>query len=89
LHGWLGWTLLAMIIGHIGMTLYHRRKATEQDVLPRMAGKLNDCIPRWAVRRPALSLVPHSQYNMRPALLLRSLCAPSAATPFALRRTLL
>lgn len=42
LHGWLGWTLLAMIIGHIGMTLYHRRNATEQDVLPRMAGKLND-----------------------------------------------
>ncbi|WOD11256.1 hypothetical protein RPW65_19960 [Pseudomonas sp. NyZ704] len=40
--GWLGWTLLAMTIGHIGMTLYHRRNATEQDVLPRMAGKLNN-----------------------------------------------
>ncbi|MEH6499351.1 MAG: cytochrome b [Pseudoalteromonas distincta] len=41
LHGWLGWTLLAMIVGHIGMTLYHRRHPA-QNVLPRMTGKLND-----------------------------------------------
>lgn len=40
LHGWLGWLLLAMILGHVGMTFHHRRSATQEDVLPRMAGKL-------------------------------------------------
>lgn len=42
LHGVLGWTLLALIVGHIGMTLYHRRSAHHQDVLPRMTGPLDD-----------------------------------------------
>ncbi len=41
LHGWLGWALLAMILGHIGMTLYHRRHPA-QNVLPRMTDKLRD-----------------------------------------------
>ncbi|WP_338066158.1 cytochrome b [Billgrantia endophytica] len=34
-HGVLGWTLLALIVGHIGMVLWHRR-AGDQDVLGRM-----------------------------------------------------
>ncbi|WP_022960875.1 cytochrome b [Halopseudomonas pelagia] len=42
LHGWLGWILLAMIVGHVAMTFYHRRSATQEDVLPRMVGKLRD-----------------------------------------------
>lgn len=36
-HGWGGWLLLVLIIGHVLMTLVHRRQG--QDVLPRMLGK--------------------------------------------------
>lgn len=38
LHGWLGWLMLAMIIGHIVMVRIHRRSASQEDVLPRMLG---------------------------------------------------
>ncbi|MDO5288815.1 MAG: cytochrome b [Pseudomonadota bacterium] len=37
LHGELGWALLALVIGHVFMAFWHRRKPTE-DVLPRMLG---------------------------------------------------
>ncbi|MCE8021687.1 cytochrome b [Halomonas sp. MCCC 1A11036] len=33
-HGVLGWTLLALIVGHVAMVVWHRRNG--QDVLPRM-----------------------------------------------------
>lgn len=36
-HGWGGWLLLVLIIGHVLMTFVHRRQG--QDVLPRMLGK--------------------------------------------------
>ena len=36
LHGELGWTLLALIVGHIVMAILHR-KLTHHDVLTRMA----------------------------------------------------
>ncbi len=36
LHGSLGWTLLALIIGHIAMAIWHRKRAGQVDVLPRM-----------------------------------------------------
>jgi len=36
LHSWLGWLLLAMILGHIFMVVWHRRSITHTDVLPRM-----------------------------------------------------
>ncbi|MGO1766908.1 cytochrome B [Advenella sp. S44] len=36
LHGELGWTLLALIIGHIGMVYVHRKNTSATDVLPRM-----------------------------------------------------
>lgn len=36
LHSWLGWLLLAMILGHISMVVWHRRGTTHTDVLPRM-----------------------------------------------------
>ncbi|KRW58070.1 cytochrome b [Pseudomonas sp. TTU2014-080ASC] len=36
-HSLLGWVLLALIVGHIVMTLLHRRDPS-QDVLPRMLG---------------------------------------------------
>lgn len=36
LHGELGWALLALIVGHIAMALWHRRSA--QNVLPRIIG---------------------------------------------------
>lgn len=36
LHGELGWTLLALIIGHIGMVYIHRKASGSADVLPRM-----------------------------------------------------
>jgi len=39
LHGELGWVLLALIIGHIGMAVWHRQAADQTDVLPRMWGK--------------------------------------------------
>ncbi|KAA1174443.1 cytochrome b [Marinobacter salinexigens] len=38
LHGWLGWLLLAMIVGHIVMVKVHRRSPSHEDVLPRMLG---------------------------------------------------
>ena len=37
LHGELGWVLLAVVVGHVGMALLHRRHPSE-DVLPRMVG---------------------------------------------------
>lgn len=36
LHGELGWTLLALVIGHIGMVYAHRKACGAPDVLPRM-----------------------------------------------------
>ncbi len=41
LHSWLGWLLLAMIVGHIAMVVVHRRSPGHTDVLPRMLGR--DC----------------------------------------------
>ena len=38
LHGWLGWLLLATIVGHIVMALVHRRRSGDEDVLRRMIG---------------------------------------------------
>lgn len=37
-HGALGWLLLTLIAGHIGMALVHRYRAGDEDVLPRMLG---------------------------------------------------
>lgn len=36
LHGELGWVLLALVVGHVGMAIWHRRG--RQDVLPRIMG---------------------------------------------------
>lgn len=36
LHGSLAWTLLALIVGHIVMAFWHRKKSSETDVIPRM-----------------------------------------------------
>jgi len=36
LHSWLGWLLLAMIVGHTFMAFWHRRNPTHTDVLSRM-----------------------------------------------------
>lgn len=36
LHGWFGWALLALILGHSVMTYWHRRTPGQPDVLPRM-----------------------------------------------------
>lgn len=38
LHSWLGWLLLVLIIGHIAMTVVHRRRPQDEDVLARMLG---------------------------------------------------
>jgi cytochrome b561 len=38
LHGELGWVLLALVVGHITMALWHRRPG-HTNVLPRMIGK--------------------------------------------------
>jgi len=38
-HGALGWLLLALILGHVVMTLVHRYRAGDEDVLPRMIGR--------------------------------------------------
>lgn len=38
-HSWLGWTLLALIVGHVGMVIAHRRAPDKEDVLPRMVGR--------------------------------------------------
>lgn len=37
-HGWLGWLLLATIVGHIVMAIVHRRRPGDEDVLRRMIG---------------------------------------------------
>ncbi|WP_376695528.1 cytochrome b [Wenzhouxiangella sp. EGI_FJ10305] len=36
LHGWLGWTLLVLIVGHIIVAGWHRRRPAQPDVLERM-----------------------------------------------------
>lgn len=36
LHGWLGWALFALILGHIFMAFWHRKSGAAEDVLPRM-----------------------------------------------------
>ena len=36
LHGSLAWTLLALIVGHIVMAFWHRKKSSDTDVIPRM-----------------------------------------------------
>ena len=38
LHGELGWLMLLLILGHIIMTVVHRRRGGDEDVLPRMWG---------------------------------------------------
>ncbi len=38
-HGWFGWLLLAMIVGHILMAFFHRRRAQDDDVIARIWGK--------------------------------------------------
>jgi len=38
LHGWLGWLLLVLIIGHIVMVFVHRSRPEDEDVLARMLG---------------------------------------------------
>lgn len=35
-HSWLGWTLLALIVGHVFMAFWHRRRPDQPDVLRRM-----------------------------------------------------
>ncbi len=37
-HGWLGWLLLATIVGHIVMALVHRLRSGDEDVLRRIIG---------------------------------------------------
>jgi cytochrome b561 len=36
LHGWLGWALLVLVVGHVFMAVWHRRSAGQPDVLKRM-----------------------------------------------------
>jgi cytochrome b561 len=36
LHSWLGWALLAMIVGHVVMAIRHRKNPAHTDVMPRM-----------------------------------------------------
>ncbi|AHG62267.1 cytochrome b [Advenella mimigardefordensis] len=36
LHGELGWTMLALVLGHIGMVVVHKKSSSTTDVLPRM-----------------------------------------------------
>lgn len=38
-HGWLGWLLLVLVLGHIVMTVAHRHRSGDADVLRRMIGK--------------------------------------------------
>ncbi|TLX53672.1 cytochrome b [Stutzerimonas nosocomialis] len=38
LHSWLGWLLLALIVGHVAMVFIHRRRPQDEDVLARMLG---------------------------------------------------
>ncbi|MEX1081845.1 MAG: cytochrome b/b6 domain-containing protein [Halofilum sp. (in: g-proteobacteria)] len=37
-HSWLGWALLALILGHVAIAIIHRRSPEKEDVLPRMMG---------------------------------------------------
>ncbi len=39
LHGELGWLLLALTLGHIVMSYWHRRTTAKTNVMPRMWGK--------------------------------------------------
>lgn len=39
LHGELGWLLLALAIGHIFMSYWHKKSKTTNNVMPRMWGK--------------------------------------------------
>ncbi|MHC9511988.1 cytochrome b [Kangiella sp. M94] len=39
LHGELGWLLLALTVGHILMSSYHKKSKTTNNVMPRMWGK--------------------------------------------------
>ncbi|MDQ2076914.1 cytochrome b [Marinimicrobium sp. ABcell2] len=39
LHSSLGWTLMAMVLGHMAMVVWHRKRAGQVDVLPRMWGR--------------------------------------------------
>ncbi|WP_376692942.1 cytochrome b [Wenzhouxiangella sp. EGI_FJ10409] len=36
LHSWLGWLLLVLIVGHVFMAFWHRRRPDRPDVLERM-----------------------------------------------------
>lgn len=36
LHSWLGWLLLVLIVGHVFMAFWHRRRPDQPDVLERM-----------------------------------------------------
>lgn len=36
LHSWLGWLLLVLIVGHVFMAVWHRRRPDQPDVLERM-----------------------------------------------------
>ena len=38
LHGELGWLLLVLTLGHVGMALFHQRSPNQLKVLPRMLG---------------------------------------------------
>lgn len=37
-HGWLGWLLLLLIVGHITMAFLHRRRPEDENVMARMIG---------------------------------------------------
>lgn len=37
-HSSLGWTLMVLVVGHIAMAVWHRKRAEQVDVLPRMWG---------------------------------------------------
>jgi len=36
LHSWLGWSLLVLIVGHVAVAVWHRRRPDQPDVLRRM-----------------------------------------------------
>lgn len=40
-HSTLGWILLALIVGHVVMAIWHRKSKSQEDVIPRMWGKNN------------------------------------------------
>lgn len=41
LHGELAYVLLALILGHVGMAVWHRQSSSQLDVLPRMWGRVD------------------------------------------------